>query len=240
MLSITFLTFVSSAIGTATGFGSSTILLPILAIFYPFQEMLLFVGILHLANDLWKVILFRDGLRWDIVLRFGIVGAFAGVLGAELTLGIAESALARMLGFLILLFAVFTLWDPNVRFPSGDKAQSAAGATSGFLAGLTGIGGPVHALALAELKLKKHVYLATAGMIAIVIDIPRLSTYLLEGVRIRSGLLWGLPLFLIASFLGAKVAQRYVDAVPDKLFRKIVLGFLAVVGMFLLIFGQAL
>jgi uncharacterized membrane protein YfcA len=98
----------------------------------------------------------------------------------------------------------------------------------------------VHALALAELKLKKHVYLATAGMIAIVIDIPRLSTYLLEGVRIRSGLLWGLPLFLIASFLGAKVAQRYVDAVPDKLFRKIVLGFLAVVGMFLLIFGQAL
>lgn|SRR3989344_2187008 len=238
MLPITFLTFVSSAIGTATGFGSSTILLPVLAIFYPFQEMLLFVGVLHLANDVWKVILFRDGLRWDVVARFGVAGAFAGVLGAELTLDFPEEALARILGFLILLFAVFTLWDPAVRFPTHRRAQVAGGATSGFLAGLTGIGGPVHALALAEMKFPKHVFLATAGAIAIAIDLPRLTVYWLEGIRIRPDLLWPLPLFLIASFFGAELARKYVDAIPEKRFHKLVLGFLAMVGFYLLVMGQ--
>ena len=55
------LTFCASAIGTATGFGTATIMLPVLALFMPGATALLFVGIIHLAGDLWKVLLFKKG-----------------------------------------------------------------------------------------------------------------------------------------------------------------------------------
>lgn len=54
------LTLIASGIGTATGFGTSTVMIPILVLFVPIPIALLFVGIIHLCGDIWGL-----GL-WDV------------------------------------------------------------------------------------------------------------------------------------------------------------------------------
>jgi len=79
------LTFVASILGTATGFGTSTVMVPILSLIFPVPVTLLFVGLIHLCGDVWKVILFRTGFDWKLVLGFGLSGIVASFIGASLS-----------------------------------------------------------------------------------------------------------------------------------------------------------
>jgi uncharacterized protein len=49
------LTLVASAVGTMTGFGTSTIMVPALARFFPLAQVLLLVGIIHWFGNIWKI-----------------------------------------------------------------------------------------------------------------------------------------------------------------------------------------
>jgi len=81
---------------------------------------------------------------------------------------------------------------------------------------------------LTAFNLPKAVYIATAGTIAIFIDTTRLTKYLAEGIRLESFALWTMPIFIVASFIGAHIAKRIVDKISQKHFR-------AIVGIFLLL-----
>ncbi len=61
------LTLFVSAGGTATGFGTSTVMIPVMVLFFPLPDALLFVGTIHLAGDAWKVLLFRRGANWKLL-----------------------------------------------------------------------------------------------------------------------------------------------------------------------------
>ncbi len=69
---ITLLTILASGIGALTGFGTSTIMVPILLFFLPLTQTLLLVGIIHWFGDIWKILLFREGLQWKLIFTFGI------------------------------------------------------------------------------------------------------------------------------------------------------------------------
>lgn len=106
------------------------------------------------------------------------------------------------------------------------------GARSPFI---FGIGGAVRGLFLTAFDLPKEVYIATAGAIALIIDTTRLTTYFVKGARLEHLLLWGLIVFIPASFSGAKIAQLIVNKIPQQHFRKIVAVFLFLVGIKLLL-----
>ncbi len=109
------------------------------------------------------------------------------------------------------------------------------GALSGFFAGVFGIGGAVRGLFLTAFDLPKEVYIATAGAIALIIDTTRLTTYFIKGARLEQLLLWGLIVFIPASFLGAKIARHIVDKIPQEHFRKVIAVFLLLVGIKLIL-----
>ncbi len=84
---------VASTVGTLTGFGLSTIMIPVMVLFYPMPETLLFVGAIHWFSDLWKLLLFREGIRWRLILSFGIPGMAATILAARLLFSISGTVL---------------------------------------------------------------------------------------------------------------------------------------------------
>ncbi len=96
-LLIGFFTFIASLVGTISGFGLSTIMVPVLLLFYPFPVVLLFVGIVHLFGDIWKVIFFRRGADWKLILLFGIPGILFSYAGATLSVGSPEILLIKYL-----------------------------------------------------------------------------------------------------------------------------------------------
>jgi uncharacterized membrane protein YfcA len=229
------LVIAASAIGTVTGFGLSTVMIPVMVLFYPMPETLLFVGAVHWFNDLWKLLLFREGIRWKLTLSFGLPGIVATVIGAHLLFTIPGTALQRVLGVFLIGYVVFLFAKSAFKVGQSTLAAVTGGALSGFFAGVFGMGGAIRALFLSAFDLPKAVYLATAGAIAIAIDTPRLATYIGQGTRLDSLLFWGMILFVPASFLGARFGKGLLERIPQEHFRRIVAALLFIVGLRLLI-----
>jgi hypothetical protein len=98
------------------------------------------------------------------------------------------------------------------------------------------MGGAVRGLFLTAFDLPKGVYIATAGMIALFVDTTRVTTYFLQGAKLEPAILWGMVIFIPASFLGAKVAKLVVEKIPQKYFRTMIAVFLFLVALKLLFF----
>jgi uncharacterized membrane protein YfcA len=234
LIMIAILTVVASAVGTITGFGTSTIMVPVLLLSYAVPETLLFVGIIHWFGNLWKILLFRAGLRWKLILCFGIPGIVASYFGASLVPDLPKELLRRIIGGVMVAYVLFLLVQGSFKLKQNIKAGICGGALSGFLAGIFGIGGAVRGMFLTAFDLPKAVYISTAGAIAIFIDTTRLTKYLVDGSRLEYFPLWTMPLFVIASFVGAHTAKRIVDNIPQKHFRTVVGVFLLLVALKLL------
>jgi uncharacterized protein len=232
---IAVLTLLASAVGTMTGFGTSTIMVPVLASFLALPQVLLLVGVIHWFGNLWKMLLFQSGIRWRLILLFGATGIVATMLGGALVFRLPEELLSRVLGGFLLAYVAFILTKSRFKVPETDATALAGGALYGLSAGVFGVGGAVRGAFLAAYDLPKSVYIFTAGAIGLVIDTGRIGAYLLQGAAIDTRLLWGLLLFVPVSLAGAKIAERIVDRIPQKSFRTLVAGFLALVAIQLLV-----
>jgi uncharacterized membrane protein YfcA len=236
---IALLTLVASAVGTFTGFGTSTIMVPVLVAFLPLPEVLLLVGIIHWFGDIWKMLLFRSGTRWNLILLFGVTGIAATVAGGLLVFRAPERFLARALGAFLLAYVLFILAKPRFRIPQTTLTATAGGLLHGFTAGIFGVGGAVRGAFLAAFDLPKAVYIFTAGAIGFLVDSGRILTYWSQGAGLQTRLLLGLFLFVPVSFAGAKVAERIVERIPQDRFRFAVAIFLGLVALQLLLFPTA-
>ena len=232
---ITILTFFASMVGTMTGFGTSTIMIPVFLLFYSLPQTLLFVGIIHWFGNLWKILLFRKGLNWRLILGFGLSGIIASFLGASLMFEISEEILKKILGGFLLAYVIFLFLKPDFRLEKNEKNMITGGALSGFFAGIFGVGGAIRATFLTAFDLPKAMYLATAGSIALLIDSTRIITYVRGGARLEPILLWGMFFFIPASFLSAKIAKRILSHIPQKSFRLFITISLALIGLYFLI-----
>ena len=235
---ISIITVFASMVGTMTGFGTSTIMVPILSMFFPITEVLLFVGIIHFFGDIWKILLFRKGFEWKLILSFGIPGIIFAFLGAKLTFQISNDILTMVLGIFMISYVVFLFAKSTFKLPKNTLVASSGGAISGFMAGIFGIGGAVRGMALTTFDLPKATYIATAGAIAFFTDITRISTYLLSGSKLNLINPYGLILFIPLSFLGAKIAKMIVDRIPQNYFKYFIGLFLVLVGLKLIFFGH--
>lgn len=220
----------ASTVGTVSGFGTSTIMVPVLSLFFPLPVVLLFAGAVHWVGDIWKMLLFRGGVRWRLLALFGVSGIAASSVGAALVAAVEAAALSRLLGAFLLAYVGWISLRPQWRVPARDETAVAGGALSGFLAGLFGVGGAVRGAFLSAFNLPKEVYLFTSGAISLAVDSARLLTYWGEGTRLSVELIVALAAGVPVSLVGALLAKRLVVRVPERRFRHVVAVFLALVA----------
>lgn len=232
---IAFLTLFAATIGTITGFGTSTLMIPMLVIFFSPVEAIFLVAIIHWFGNVWKITLFRKGFNLRLVALFGIIGFGTSYLGAFVSLGANEQILLRLLGMFLAGYALFLVFQSKFKIPAGNMTALSGGALSGFFAGMFGIGGAIRSMFLSAFDLPKAVYIATAGAIGIMIDSARIITYFTGGVALPRELWYGLFLFIPISFLGAQIAKKIVDKIPQNKFRAVVAVFLFAIGLKLII-----
>src|SRR3989344_2198390 len=103
---IAILTFIAATVGTITGFGTSTLMIPVLVIFLPPVEAIFLVAIIHWFGNVWKVLLFRKGFNLKLILWFGPIGLTMSYIGASISLGVEQLFLLRILGSFLFLYAL--------------------------------------------------------------------------------------------------------------------------------------
>lgn len=236
-LYIGLLTIIAASVGTLTGFGTSTIMVPILSFFIPLPQTLLLVGIIHYFGDIWKIFFFKEGVHWNLILFFGIPGVIFTFIGARIVLSVPENLLAKTLGGFLIAYSSFLFLKPEFKLQHSTKSATVGGALYGFFAGVFGVGGAIRGAFLSAFNLPKAVYIATAGVIAIAVDSTRLITYFSSGVRLNKVFLLGFLLFIPASFLGAFIAKKISLKISQKQFRSVMAVFLFLVGVRLFLFN---
>ncbi len=65
-----------------SGFGLGTLLMPVFAIFFPVEVAVAATAVVHLANNVFKLVLMGRHANWGIVARFAIPAAVAAFGGA--------------------------------------------------------------------------------------------------------------------------------------------------------------
>ena len=229
------LTLLASGLGTATGFGTSTVMVPILILFFPLPVTLLFVGIIHLCGDIWKIILFRTGFDWRLILGFGLSGIIASFLGASLSLQTSSLPLKQLLGIFLICYTLYLFLKRRWVVQKTNNTVVCGGLLSGFFAGLFGVGGAIRGAFLTAFDLPKEVYIMTSGIIALFIDITRVTRYLTGGITLNQELLYTLLVCIPLSFTGAFIAKKFMERIPQKSFRLFVGIFIGLVGIKLIL-----
>ena len=231
--------FTASAATLVSGFGLSTVLVPVFALFFSLPLAIGAVAFVHLVNTLFKVALLWRAIHWSAALRFGLPAAAAAILGATLLGALGEAAplltyqladtraevtpLKLVVGLLILLLVALEVSPVASSLQLSPRALPIGGLLSGFFGGLTGNQGVLRSAFLLRLRLSPERFAATGAVGAAFVDLSRLAVYgsgasalaLSTEGPLRSALIAA----TLAALLGAAVGRRLVRQISGKALR---------------------
>jgi len=228
--------YVAAVAATIAGFGSSTVLIPVAMFFMDLKTAVFLVACFHLFNNLFKIRLFFTKIDFRLFWRFGIPSIIFAFLGARCITLLPVELLAKIIAIFLILFSAFSFLKPDMKSKQSHFNTFLGGSLSGFLAGLIGMGGAIRSMFLLAFDLPKEIYIATAALIAFVIDLTRIPTYLLTGAVEDHFYYSLLPVLIIIAYLGVRTGKGLLGKINQDVFRRIVLGALLLVGIRLLFF----
>lgn len=223
------LLLVAEVLGTIGGFGSSMLVMPLAGWFLPFDQALGLTAIFHVFSNGAKMLLFRKGVSWHLLLWLGVPAVIGVIIGARLTGFLQEQALMVAMGALLVVLGITLLIKRAWRLRPTKPNAVAGGAISGFIAGLAGTGGAVRGVTLAAFALEKNAFVSTSAWIDMGVDLSRSVVYASQGF-VTSAVLAYLPAMVIASFGGSWLGKKALDRIDQDRFRVIVLGLVVVMG----------
>ena len=247
IVAISIAALLASALTLFSGFGLGTLLMPVVAIFFPVEIAIAIAAMVHLANNVFKVALLGKKASRSVLLSFGIPAVISAFLGA-LILGwlsavpsvleyaafgnqLQVSPLKLVVGMLILAFVAIEL-SPNFSSIALDrKYLPYGGIISGFFGGLSGHQGAFRSMFLLKVGLIKEEFVATGVMLAVMVDMSRMLIYGWELSGQHHTVQW--PLVIAASvsaFIGAYFGSRLLKKVTIRAIQIVVSVLLVVVS----------
>ncbi len=226
-----------------SGFGLGTILTPVFAIFFPVEIAIALTGVVHFANNLFKITLVGKNTDRAVLLRFGIPAILASFAGAWLLLRITDMPslfnyhiwgkeyevmpVKLVIAVLLVIFSVLEIAPSMQRVQFKRNKLALGGVLSGFFGGLTGIQGAIRSAFLIKSGLSKEAYIATGVVIASLVDFTRLSVYASRFKVANLHEHW----ILILSAVSAAILGAFIG---NKLLKKVTLRFVQVLVAILL------
>ncbi len=177
-----------------SGFGLGTLLMPAFVIFMPVDIAIAATAVVHLANNIFKIIFVGRMAAWRVVLKFGVAAAAFALLGAWLLSYLSGvpsltdytivgrefhiTPVKVIIAVLMVFFALFELVPGLLgKMTIREKYLPLGGAASGFFGGLSGHQGALRSAFLINTKVTKEQFIGTVAVIAILVDVSRLIVY---------------------------------------------------------------
>ena len=138
----------AGAIGSISGFGIGSILTPLLAIRMDTKVAVAAVSIPHFVGTTLRFWGLRKHVDRSLLLNFGLASALGGLLGAILQSYASGSALAYVLGSLLVFAGLMGITGFVDRMRFRGRMAQVAGLLSGILGGLVGNQGGIRSAAM--------------------------------------------------------------------------------------------
>ncbi len=233
-----------------SGFGLGTLLMPVFTLFFPIDIAIALTAIVHLLNNVFKLVLIGKKANIRTVVRFGLPAILFAFLGAYLLGTLTEikplftytisdkehqiTVVKICIAVLLIFFSFFDLIPKLKRLEISTTYLPLGGALSGFFGGLSGHQGALRTAFLIRAQLSKEAFIATGVSIACFIDISRISIYAKDLWQLRNNLNY--PMLITATlmaFVGAFFGNKFL--------KKITINTMQVlVGILLIVFSVLL
>jgi uncharacterized membrane protein YfcA len=228
---------VAGAIAAIAGFGIGSLLTPLLAIRFGTKLAVAIVAVPHLAGTAYRFISLRKHVDRGVFLRFGLLSAAGGLIGALINAKASSPILTIILGVLLLFAGGSGVTGFADRMRFGRGVAPVAGGLSGLFGGLVGNQGGIRSAALLGFDLPKESFVATATAIALAVDAARLPVYLATQHHAMAAA-WPAMLAAIAGVLvGTIFGVRLLRRIPENVFRKSVFALVLLLGIYMLAHG---
>lgn len=221
-----------------SGFGLGTLLMPAFALFFPIEVAVAATAIVHLANNIFKLILIGKYAVMRIVVKFAVPAAIAAVFGALLlnyatdleqiasyTIGDKEfyiTPVKLIIAVLMVIFALLELLPFVNNFQIKEKYIPVGGILSGFFGGISGHQGALRTAFLVHTGLDKKALIGTMVTSSVIVDISRLIVYGITFFSVhftimQSGNISALIIVgTLAAFIGAFIGRQLLEKVTLK------------------------
>jgi uncharacterized membrane protein YfcA len=217
------------------GFGIGSILTPVLAYRLGTEAAIPAVAIPHAAATAVRLWRLRQSTNKPILLSFGILSACAGLVGAFVYARLHGSALAYILGALLIVSSVAQLTGLAERIRPGRTLAWTMGSVSGFFGGVAGNQGGIRAAALSIFDLSPREFVATATAVALMVDLGRTPVYVWRAGAQLLQLHTLIVVLAAGTVAGTFAGERILGRLPRARFRNVVSYAVAALGLWLII-----
>ncbi len=194
-----------------TGFGSSIIAIPLLALFFPLRFAVPMMLVFDLATGLLLGLRNRRELSKPELLRLLPILAVGMVGGVTLLVHVAERWLLLGLGSFVVAYASWSLLSRSVPAPISTRWAIPAGLVGGAFTALYGTGGPIYTIYLARRLTDKTQLRATIGVLIFCTALIRLVLFTGSGFY-RQAVLLPLAFALLPCALAGYLAGSWLHA----------------------------
>ena len=238
----------ASCLTLFSGFGLGTLLMPVVALFFPLDVAIGITAIVHFSNNVFKLGLLGLNADRNIILRFGVPAVMAAFFGAillahlmalppllEYTFAGRSMQIAPVkvvVGLLIILFVFLELSPAFSAMTFHRKYLPLGGCISGFFGGLSGHQGAFRSMFLLKAGIGKEQFIATGVVLAVMVDITRLLIYGWDASTTPKNVDWLLVgVATISAFVGAFIGARLVKKLTIHSIQIIVSVLLVIVAL---------
>lgn len=238
----------ASGLTLFSGFGLGTLLMPVVALFFPLDIAIGITAMVHFSNNVFKIGLLGLNADRGVIVRFGVPAVIAAFLGAlllgQLTMlpPLFEYALAGkslqvmpvklIIGVVIILFVALELSPTFSTKTFERKYLPIGGCISGFFGGLSGHQGTFRSMFLLKAGIGKEQFIATGVVLAVMVDITRMMIYGWEASTSHQHVDWLLVgAASVSAFSGAFIGSRLIKKLTIHAIQIIVSALLVVVAL---------
>ncbi len=226
----------SAFVGSVAGSGGSTILLPVLVLYYGVHDAVPILTIANFSANVSRMIINRREIVFPVVGWF-VLGSFPmSALGAWLFVVADAKLLTRLLGALLIVVVVWRRLRPRPPIKRGAIWFWPVGVVCGFLEGVMGTVGPLMAPFFLAYGLMRNAYIGTDALATVPMQGTKLAVF--GGAQVLK------PELIVAGFTlipfmigGTVIGKRLLERVPERAFAVLVEGMLVVAGLNFLIYG---
>jgi uncharacterized membrane protein YfcA len=228
-------TLATSVVTLFTGFGVGTVLAPVMALYFDVKVAVFLAAIVHFFNNASRLYLYRDEVHWGVIKRFGIISLLGAFLGSYAQIFIDSAWLKSGFGLFLAIYGLAQFIPGGAGFKIPKRLDPVGGFLSGLLGGLIGNQGAIRSLYLLNYELEKKEFIASAALIAIVIDATRIPVYIYTMHQYLFANLGLMAAIVAASILGTMLASRVLPQVSAELFKRIILAAVILIGTLMLL-----
>lgn len=226
--------FISTLIRSTFGFGDALIAMPLLALFIDIKIATPLIALIafFIANSIlirnWKNVEFKSAWRLILASLFGIP------VGLWYLRDFNENIIKLILGFIVLLFAVYSLFKPKMIQLKSERYSWVFGFIAGILGGAYNTNGPPIVIYSSLKKWNPQNFRATLQGYFFTTGIFVIVGHGIAGnfsVEVLSCFMYSLPIVLLSVIVGARINKK----IPVARFHKYIYLILLILGIFLIV-----